>query len=872
MKKLLLVFLLAGCGAVFAQKPLPEKKLTRATGDLIFLPAKGTVCYATGQADSRIGPPIEFLRARAGRTSATQADISVTYVDFSDSAKAAFQYAVDIWKSLLVTPVTIRVYARWEDLNGYNNGSIVLGGASPASYVTGFSGATKASTAYPIALAEKLARRNLNGDAYDITCSFNSNKQVNWYLGTDGATKGSAGRQDLVTVVLHELGHGLGFTSSFFAENSLAVWGDGNNYGYPRIYDHYLVNGTNQQLIDNNAFSNPSNDLYKQVTSNNLFFNSPLAIAANNNQKPKVYAPSSYAKGSSISHLDESTYPNGNANALMTPSLARGEVNQNPGPIVLNFFSEMGWKATSILHDRLRDSEDLIGQPITVRATVKSDTTLKGNVTLSYTVNDTTRAKATTVPMTQSGENYTADIPAASGDRTIRYWISAADNANRTVSSPAEAPARAYWTFKVGTDKTPPTITHVPQTELFATTDSLYLDADVFDDYDFGIDTTYIEYRINGAAKPSVAMPRQGYYVVNGIRSNNIYALGALVFPAGTLKGGDVVEYRIVARDRSKARNQAMLPATGYFSITVKGINAAVTEYVNNFNGTDAGKDFTGTGFKIDKPATFADGAIHSDHPYKDGPASQGNKANITYTLLTPIKLSDQDPFIRFDEVCLVEPGEAGSVFGSSDFYDYVVVEGSKNGGKTWIPFEDGWDARSNSEWLSAYNSNLERITVDGFAVQNSKYEGNAGLFRRRQVNMMTYGDFSPGDNVLIRFRLFSDQYAHGWGWAIDNLYIQKAVPVVTSTDPGLSRAIVSVNPNPSTDGEFRIDAKFPASAKSVDITVTNLTGQTVYQRTVSQPGVFRDRLDLRTLTPGTYVARFQTETEVITRRLIIVR
>lgn len=871
MKKLLLVLLLASCGAVWAQKPLPEKKLTQATGDLIFFPSKGTVCYATGQGDTRIGPPIEFLRKRAGRTTAATADISVDYTGFSDSAKAAFQYAVDIWKSLIVSPVPIRVQAIWTDLGGNNNGSIILGGARPVSYVTGFSGATKASTAYPIALAEKLARQNLNGNGYEITCSFNSNKQVNWYLGTDGATKGSAGRQDFVTVVIHELGHGLGFTSSFYASGNLAIWGDDSNYGYPRIYDHYLVNGTNQQLISS-AFSNPSNDLYRQVTGSSLFFNSPLAIAANNNQKPKIYAPGTYSVGSSISHLDEATYPSGSANALMTPSLARGEVNQNPGPIVMNFFTELGWKSTSVLHDRLRDSEDLVGQAISVKATVKSDTTLKGNVTLSYTINDTTRANATAVNMTKSGDDYTAQIPAGSGDRTIRYWISTTDNSNRTFSSPAEAPVRALWTFKVGTDKTPPTITHIPKTDIFSVTDSLYLNADVFDDYDFGIDTTYIEYRINGQVKPAVAMPRRGYYVVNGIRGNNIYAMGALAFPSGTLKGGDVVEYRLVARDKSKARNQATLPATGYFTINVKGINTAATEYVNNFNGTDAGKDFTGNNFKIDKPANFADGAIHSDHPYQDGPESQGNQANALYTLLTPITISNQDPYIRFDEVCLVEPGETGSVFGSDDFYDYVVVEGSKNGGKTWIPFRDGWDARDSNDWLTGYNSQLERKTVNGFQVVNSNFVGNAGLYKRREVNMMQTGEFNPGDNVLIRFRLFSDQYAHGWGWAIDNLYIQKAVPVVTSTDPGLSRAIIGIRPNPSTDGEFRVDAQFPASVRSVDISVTNLTGQTVFQKTVSRPGTFTDRLDLRTLAPGAYVARFQTDTEVISRRLVIVR
>ncbi|NJN42471.1 MAG: T9SS type A sorting domain-containing protein [Flammeovirgaceae bacterium] len=38
---------------------------------------------------------------------------------------------------------------------------------------------------------------------------------------------------------------------------------------------------------------------------------------------------------------------------------------------------------------------------------------------------------------------------------------------------------------------------------------------------------------------------------------------------------------------------------------------------------------------------------------------------------------------------------------------------------------------------------------------------------------MLTSSSFSPNDEVVIRFRLFADQLANGWGWTIDNLKIQ---------------------------------------------------------------------------------------------------
>ncbi len=874
MKKLLLIPFLLLYGLTWAQKELPQTRhiRTQSASDLIFLPAQSTVCYATGQTDRRIGPPPEFLKKRGGRTTAATSEFIIEYVSFPDSARAAFEQAVEIWKSILVSPVPIRVYAIWSDLGSGSNGSIILGGARPYAYVTGFQGAVKSNTAFPMALAEKLARQNLNGNQPDIYCEFNSNKAVNWYLGTDGATNGSAGRQDFVTVVTHELGHGLGFTSSFFANNNLAMWGDDSNYGYPRMYDHYIKNATNQQLINTGIFSNPSTQLYSQVTGRNLFFDSPIAIAQNGGNKPKLYAPTTYSIGSSISHLDEITYPTGTANALMTPSLARGEVIQNPGPIVRNMFTEMGWKSTSVLHNRLTDSEELLGLPIAVVAQVISDTSVIGPVRLSYTINDTTRANATTVLMTPSGNRYTATLPASPQTRTIRYWISTTEvgSPNRTFSSPAEAPAQAFWTFKIGTDHTPPTITHVPQSSILSSTDSLMVEADVFDDFSFGIDTTYLEYRINGVARPSVPLPRRGYYVTNGFRTHNIYAAGALTFTAESLKGGDRIEYRIVARDRSRARNVAYAPASGYYTITVAGVSAAVSEYVNDFNATTSGSDFTGTNFSITTPAGFTDGAIHSDHPYKDGPESQGYEANYTYTLLKPIIINEQDPFIRFDEICLVEPGDEGSVFGSSSFYDYVVVEGSVDHGKTWLPFQDGWDARANHQWLTSYKSKIESVNANGAAVENSTFAGTASLYKAREINMAGSGNFSPGQRVMVRFRLFADQLSHGWGWAIDNLYIQKAKPIVTSTEPTPTQTFVQVSPNPSISGHFLITAEFPASTPSVHLSVTSLTGRTLYQKTIPRPHSLQERLELASLPAGTYLLRLVSETEVITRRLVI--
>ncbi len=72
---------------------------------------------------------------------------------------------------------------------------------------------------------------------YEIDASFNS-AFANWYLGTDGNVPSN--KWDFYSVVLHELGHGLGFLSSFDVSGSYGYWGlwDGSRYA-PTPFDYY---------------------------------------------------------------------------------------------------------------------------------------------------------------------------------------------------------------------------------------------------------------------------------------------------------------------------------------------------------------------------------------------------------------------------------------------------------------------------------------------------------------------------------------------------------------------------------------------------------------------------------------------------------
>lgn len=114
----------------------------------------------------------------------------------------AFQHAANIWSARLDSNVPIRIRAQFVSL-----GPGVLGSAGPISVARNFIGAQLPNTWYHIALANKMAQIDLNAANDDITASFSTN--FNFYLGLDN---NHGAQPDLVTVLLHEFAHGLGFS------------------------------------------------------------------------------------------------------------------------------------------------------------------------------------------------------------------------------------------------------------------------------------------------------------------------------------------------------------------------------------------------------------------------------------------------------------------------------------------------------------------------------------------------------------------------------------------------------------------------------------------------------------------------------------
>ncbi len=282
---------------------------------------------------------------------------------------------------------------------------------------------------------------------------------------------------------------------------------------------------------------------------------------------------------------------------------------------------------------------------------------------------------------------FTATILPESNAIEYFYYITAKDIKNRFFRLPSEAPGE-YYTVTIGVDTEKPVIVHSPIPYFVTTENEIPVTANVDDN--LGVDTVYIEYSINNTQQQPFGLTLDSATIYKGI------------FPViiDNLNDGDEINYRIVAIDSSLAKNTATSPSNDYYSFKIERIFKPVVQYFNDFNTSTV--DFVLYDFEVYTDSGFVNGSLNSPHPYPS-PKQNNMDFNFTTLLKHPIILQ-QNASISYDEVVLVEPGEPLSKYGDDNFWDYVIVEGSKDEGKTWLPLIDGYDSGDNANWLSNYN------------------------------------------------------------------------------------------------------------------------------------------------------------------------
>jgi hypothetical protein len=290
----------------------------------------------------RVPPPLDLAQASESAT----ATFSVSYIPnggydlwgqycytFPENAKAAFNAAAAVWGNLLKSSVPITIRACWANLGS----SSTLGYSGGGTIHRDFTNAPRSHTWYSASLANSLAGYDLDTNNSDMHITYNMN--FTWYYGTDGNTPD--GQYDLMSVVLHEICHGLNFAGSMqYSDTSgMGSWGKD---GYPNIYDTFVKDGSGNLLINTGVYPNPSTALANALRSNNIWFYGSNAMAANGGSLVKMYAPSTWKPGSSYSHLDIDTF-GGTVNRLMVYAISSGVSTHDPGPVTKGLLKDLGW-------------------------------------------------------------------------------------------------------------------------------------------------------------------------------------------------------------------------------------------------------------------------------------------------------------------------------------------------------------------------------------------------------------------------------------------------------------------------------------------------------------------------------------------------
>ena len=398
----------------------------KVTAQVLTASGQDIICYSNDDIHrSYISTGIDQIKStRNARLLSSDNPFEVEYFNVPGAAQNVVSYATEIWSEVISSSIPIKISVTWKEL-----GTGTLGSARPASRKANFDGAPIRNVWYPISLAEHLTEEELNDpNEYEIIISINQERV--WYFGMDGQVP--EGVHDLLSVVLHEIGHGLGLSDTFDSEGGKGSWGYN---GRANVYDHYIINAKEDQLIDTEIFQNNSTALNRQLTTGSLQYASRSAYLSNE-EFPEIYTPFEFNSGSSISHLDEETYPAGDTNSLMSPKLSREEAIHNTGPLVNAILADMGYVWTYIDHDSVPDQPDW-NMDVLVSGHISSDSALiADSAFLYYSFDEFTTQQRTPLILTNEQTEFTATIISPGIKTYVDYYFSVKANNDIVYEAP----------------------------------------------------------------------------------------------------------------------------------------------------------------------------------------------------------------------------------------------------------------------------------------------------------------------------------------------------------------------------------------------------------------------------------------------------
>ncbi len=245
-----------------------------------------------------------------------------------------------------------------------------------------------------------------------------------------------------------------------------------------------------------------------------------------------------------------------------------------------------------------------------------------------------------------------------------------------------------------------------------------------------------LEYRINGTNRPAISLSALGGSSWGGLFG-------------GSVRVGDVVEYRIRALDTAADPNVSYAPASGYVAMPiVRDID---------FDAESGAQDMThraGTTGMADQwhLSSARNHTTGGGHSWKCGDPGGGSYADGSDGVLEilPVALGT-GASLAFWHWIAAEEGGAGQA------WDGGLVEISTDGGSSWNPLQP------SGGYTHAIIANPASPFPAGYPVWSGSYG-----WRQATIDLSAYA----GQVVRIRFRFGSDGYMTYEGWYIDDLVL----------------------------------------------------------------------------------------------------
>jgi hypothetical protein len=256
-----------------------------------------------------------------------------------------------VWGQQISSNITIIVEAKFDPL-ACTATMGTLGSAGARVGFANFSGAPIANVFYPAALADALSGSNLNAEN-DIAATFTSALDTppgclggrTFYLGLNHQPGSNI---DLLAVVLHELGHGLGFESVVQADGTSSL-----TSGRLSAFDQFLYSDTLAKFFPAMTAAERHDAIISNgslLVWNGTAVNGQTGILTGGVSTAghlKIYAPTTYSDGSSTSHWDTSAQ----WSVLGSPRSLLMEPFITPNPLGLTDITgcvlrDIGWNGT----------------------------------------------------------------------------------------------------------------------------------------------------------------------------------------------------------------------------------------------------------------------------------------------------------------------------------------------------------------------------------------------------------------------------------------------------------------------------------------------------------------------------------------------